>query len=175
MQRPQILVLAAVLAACSPTPTKVHVDKDAAADFGVCRKFGWLTPQAKSPSTLSEQRIRTEAYAALKSKGYAIDEAHPDCRVSYELDVRETPKSKPGVGVGVGGGTGGIGGGIGISLPIGKKGRQTATLTLDVLDEARKAQIWSGSVDGKASGKELSTDEAHALVREILNEYPGKK
>jgi hypothetical protein len=169
-------LLATMFAACAPTPTKVQVDKDASADFSVCKTFGWLSPQTKSPSTLSEQRIRTEAFAVLKSKGYAIDDSHPDCRVSYRLDVRETPKSKPGVGVGVGGGTGGIGGGIGITLPIGKKkDKQTGTLTLDVLDEARKAQIWSGSLDGNVSGKDLSIDEAHALVKNILEEYPKRK
>ena len=87
-----------------------------------------------------------------------------------------SPLSAPGggVGVGVGGGSGGMGGGIGVSLPVGRRDARAGTITIDVVDVAKKAQIWSGSLDASFQSEELSEREAQELVATILDQYPDR-
>lgn len=107
----------------------------------------------------------------LAAKGYAEKAEQPDCRITYALTAREQPRSKPGVGVGVGGGSHGIGGGIGITLPVGKRGAE-GRFTLDVIDAARNAQIWSGSIEDTFKAPDLSADDVQRVVEAVLAEYP---
>jgi Domain of unknown function (DUF4136) len=169
------LATALLLAACASGDSAVRVDKNANADFSQCHSFGWALPVGGASSSLSEQRVKSEAFSALTSKGYTIDEAHPDCRVAGAVNIHPVQQPKPGVGVGVGGGSGGTVGGIGISLPLGKHAKNTGTLRLDVMNEASKAQIWTGSLDSNFGATEISPDEARAMVKQILGEYPAKK
>lgn len=111
--------------------------------------------------------------ARLKEKGYTEAEK-ADCRVTYVLDVHERPRNKPSVGVGAGGGSGGIGGGIGVSLPIGKRNEQAGTFTLDVVDAAKNAQVWSGSIDATFAKAELNEDEVREVVARVLEKYPDR-
>jgi hypothetical protein len=113
--------------------------------------------------------------AKLKDKGYEEVADKADCRIAYHLATREIPKSKPGVGVGVGGGSGGIGGGIGVSLPIGRKSGFTGTFTLDVIDNAKNAQVWSGALDTELAATDVSDNEAKMLADEVLSAYPDPK
>jgi hypothetical protein len=82
--------------------------------------------------------------------------------------------SKPGVGVGVGGGSGGIGGGIGVSLPIGKRKEQAGTFTIDIVDAAKNAQVWSGSLDATFLKPEPNEDETREIVERVLEKYPDR-
>lgn len=79
------------------------------------------------------------------------------------------------VGVGAGGGSRGVVGGIGVSLPIGQRDRFRGTLTLDIVDTAKNAQIWSGTLDASLPEQELSEDAARVLVAEILSQYPDRQ
>lgn len=161
-----------LLAGCTATaPSRVRVDM---AEGGLpnCKTFEWL-PTPQQPATLTEQRVKSAVLAELKEKGYTeADKA--DCRVTYVLDVHERPRNKPNVGVGAGGGSGGIGGGIGVSLPIGKRNEQVGTFTLDVVDAARNAQVWSGSIDASFAKAELNEDEAREVVARVLEQYPNR-
>src|SRR4029453_16416567 len=78
----------------------------------------------------------------------------------------------PSVGVGVGGGSGGARGGIGVSLPIGGHKQQVGTFTLDVVDVAKNAQVWSGSVDVGIQAQQISDEEADQTVRVIFEKIP---
>jgi len=164
--------LAAMLG-CSTTTSAVRVDKGDA-DLAKCQTFDWLDA-SKEPSTFADQRIETAALDTLREKGYTQSSDKPDCKIAYNLSTSVRPKPKPGVGVGVGGGSGGIGGGIGISLPIGKKNENAGTFTLDIIDASRNAQIWSGSLDSELSGPEPTEEEAAAIVKKILAEFPDRK
>ena len=170
------LVIVGVVAGCASmesTPVRVDV-----AESGVpsCKTFEWL-PTPQQPASFTEQRVKGEVMAKLKQKGYGEVAEKGDCRVTYVLDVHEQPKNKPSVGVGAGGGSGGMGGGIGISLPIGKKNGQAGTFTLDVVDAAKNAQVWSGSIDASFDKAELTEDDARKVVAAVLERYPdqGKK
>ena len=170
---PSLMVGAALLAGCTATaPSRVRVDM-AESGLPSCKTFAWL-PTPQQPASFTEQRVKSEVLAKLKEKGYAEAEK-ADCRVTYVLDVHEQPKNKPRVGVGAGGGSGGLGGGIGVSLPIGKKNEQAGTFTIDIVDAAKNAQVWSGSLDATFAKAELNEDEAREVVAKVLEKYPDRK
>lgn len=164
----------ALLAGCTATaPSKVRVDM---AESGLprCQTFEWL-PTAQQPASFTEQRVKTEVMSQLKEKGYSEATEKGDCRITYVLDVHEQPANKPRVGVGAGGGSGGVGGGIGISLPIGKRNEQAGTFTIDIVDAAKNAQVWSGSLDASFMKAELNEDEVREVVATVLEKYPNRE
>jgi hypothetical protein len=61
-----------------------------------------------------------------------------------------------------------------VSVPIGRHKEQVGTFTLDVVDVAQNAQIWSGSVDVAVQAREVSDEEADQAVRVILEEFPDR-
>lgn len=170
--RPIFWALPAALAlgACVSTGAKVRVQQGDT-DLTQCRTFDWL-PASQEAASFTEQRVRAAAMEQLQVKGYARSTERPDCRITYVLSTHERPASKPRVGVG--GGSRGVGGGIGVSLPIKSKNQHAGTFTLDVVDVARNAQIWSGSLDAVFASNELSAEEAARVVRRILAEFPDR-
>jgi hypothetical protein len=164
-----------LLAGCASMQPRSPVRVDMA-ETGLpsCKTFAW-NPTAQQPASLTEQRMQREIMAQLKEKGYSESKDKADCRVSYVLDVHEVPRGKPNVGVGAGGGSGGIGGGIGVSLPIGKRNQQSGTFTIDVIDAAKNAQVWSGSLDASFAKAELNDDEAREVVAKVLERFPDRK
>jgi hypothetical protein len=164
--------LAAILIGSAHADSKVRVDK-ADVDLGTCRTFAWQA-QSGDAASFTDQRVRAAVMATLKTKGYTEVTESPDCRVSYVLSSQEMSKrSGPRIGVGVGGGSGIIGAGVGIGLPIGRK-KQVGTITIDVIDTGRNAQIWSGSLDGTFKSDELTEAEAKKLVSTVLAKYPDR-
>jgi hypothetical protein len=168
-----LLIAAIAVAGCASTaPTPVRVD---VAETGVpkCQSFQWL-PTPQQPASFTEQRVKSHVMSALQEKGYTEAAEKADCRITYVLEVHERPKNKPSVGVGAGGGSGGLGGGIGVSLPIGKRNEQAGTFTIDVVDAAKNAQVWSGSLDASFAKAELSDDEAREVVAKVLAQFPDR-
>lgn len=171
---PALILGATLLAGCTATaPSKVRVDM---AETGLpnCQTFEWL-PTAQQPASFTEQRVKSEVMSKLKEKGYSEATEKGDCKVTYTFDVHERPANKPGVGVGVGGGSGGVGGGIGITLPIGKRKEQAGTFAIDIVDAAKNAQVWSGSLDATFLKAELNEDEAREVVARVLEKYPDRE
>jgi hypothetical protein len=177
VSRKRVLLLcltAAVLSSggCATQRADVRVDKGDA-DLGKCRTFDWR-PVSSDAATFTDQRVRAAVLKRLEDKGYQLATDKPDCQVAYALSTQDQPKPKPSVGVGVGGGSGGAHGGIGVSLPIGRHKEQIGTFTLDVVDVAQNAQIWSGSVDVDIQGQQVSDEEADEAVRLILDKFPDR-
>lgn len=169
------LCLPAVLLAlggCATQRSEVRVDR-ADADLTKCRTFDWR-PVSSDAASFMDQRVRAAALKRLEEKGYTLATDKPDCQVTYVLSTQDRPKPKPSVGVGAGGGSGGVRGGVGVSLPIGRHKGQVGTFTLDVVDVAQNAQIWSGSVDVATEAREISGEEADEAVRLILAEFPDR-
>lgn len=159
------------LAGCTTPPADVRVDQ-AEGPLPNCRTFAWHAISGDAAS-FSDQRIKAAVMTQLKAKGYEEAADKPDCKIAYQLTTREIPQSKPSVGVGVGGGSRGVGGGIGVSLPIGDKGGYTGTFTLDVIDAAKNAQVWKGSIDTDLKSAELADAEAQRLAEQVLAAYPN--
>ncbi len=155
------------------TSSPVRVDM-AESGLPKCQTFEWL-PTPQQPASFTEQRVKSEVMSQLKEKGYTEATEKGDCRITYVLDVHERAENKPSVGVGAGGGSGGVGGGIGISLPIGKKNEQAGTFTIDIVDAAKNAQVWSGSLDASFIKAELNEDEVREVVATVLEKYPNRE
>ena len=160
------------LSGCATPRSEVRVDK-ADADLSKCRTFDWR-PVSSDAASFTDQRVRAAALKRLEDKGYTLATDKPDCQITYVLSTQDQPKPKPSVGVGVGGGSGGARGGVGVSLPIGRHKSQVGTFTLDVVDVAQNAQIWSGSLDVATEAREISGEEADEAVRVILAEFPDR-
>jgi len=188
-----LVAVALLCTACTTTP-KVRVDKDATMNFSNYKSFTWFVPptdtlkaepqpiaaaaelksNAKSAvDTITENRVRAVLIGVLQSKGYQLNEATPDFRVSYMLSVYERPK-KSGVslGVGAGGGSGHVSGGVGLSIPLGKRTNTMVTMTIDIIDTARNAQVWTGSYEERMPVGPLSDADANKLVTTILARFP---
>ena len=147
------------LSGCATQSSAVRVDKGDA-DLTKCRTFDWH-PASADAASFSEQRVRAAALKQLETKGYTLSTEKPDCRIAYLLPTQDTQKRKPTIGVGVG-------------VPIGSQKEQIGTLTLDIVDVAKSAQIWSGSVDVGLHGQEIGEEEANEAVGLILAEFPDR-
>jgi hypothetical protein len=159
------------LSGCATTQSAaVRVDK-ADTDLSKCGTFAWRAVSSDTAS-FTDQRVQAAVLQRLQEKGYTIANDRPDCQITYVLATQDRAKPKPSVGVGAGGGSGGVRGGIGVSLPIGRHKQQVGTFTLDVVDAAANAQIWSGTVDVTIQGSQISDEEADEAVRVILAKYP---
>jgi hypothetical protein len=165
-------VLLLAVSGCAAQRPEVRVDK-AETDLSKCRTFDWRSASSEAAS-LTDQRVREAALKRLEEKGYTLATDKPDCQITYVLSTQDRPKPKPSVGVGAGGGSGGVRGGIGVSLPIGRHKGQVGTFTLDIVDTAQNAQIWSGSVDVAIRASEISGEDADEAVRVILAEFPDR-
>lgn len=163
---------ALAIAGCATQSSKVRVNS-IEGPLPNCQTFAWNAVSGDTTS-LTDQRVRNQVMLTLQAKGYSESTDKPDCRIAYHFSTSEAPASKPRVGVGMGGGSGGVGGGIGVSLPLGKWKKQNGTFTLDVIDAAKNAQVWSGSVDASFSSVELSDEDAKAVVEKVLKEYPDR-
>ncbi len=177
--RGSIVMFAALAAAgCASTaPTRVRIDR-IEGELPACQSFSWNPAPAHGAASLADQRVRNAVMQTLESKGYTQASDKADCRIAYHLSTRNVAQPKPrvGVGVGVGGGSGRVGGGVGIRLPIGKKpGTVHGTFTLDVIDAAKNAQVWSGTVDAGFDAAEISDAKAKQIVEQILAKYPDRK
>ncbi len=175
--------------ACA-SPPKVRVDKDSSTNFAAYKTFSWLATQqpaaapevkpipgqeaAPAPvNTLAENRVRNAVIAALQAKGYTLNEANPDFRVSYSLNVYEKQKdSGMRIGVGAGGGGGNMSGGVGMSIPVGKTKNTMGTMTIDIIDAARNAQVWTGSYEQKVESEGVSEETTNKIVTTILERFP---
>jgi Domain of unknown function (DUF4136) len=158
------------LAGCTTASSPVRVDQ-AESGLPKCSTFQWLSP-SQDAASFTEQRVRDATLETLKAKGYAVATEGADCRVSYVFAASEPAKSKPSVGVGAGGGSGGVGGGIGVSIPVGRRDKYSGTLTIDVIDSARNAQVWSGSLDASFAAAEMTQQEANEAVKTVLAKFP---
>lgn len=165
-----LVLLVGALAGCAST-ARSPVRVQTADAVPTCSSFSWL-PTPQQPATLTEQRVQAAVLAQLQAKGYATSDT-ADCRITYILRLEEGGRSGPSVGVGAGGGSGGIGGGIGVSLPLGGR-KQSGTFTLDVVDAARNAQVWSGALDVTMTKDEPTERELADAVGKVLAQYPNR-
>lgn len=163
---------ALLLVGCAAAP-KLYVDR---ADEPVaCGSFAWLeTPER--PMSIAEQRVRTEVMRTLRAKGYAEDEAAPDCRVSGVIYTGSSrPRSPVSVGLGAGRWGGSFGGSVGVSMPVGGGGRAGGNLAIDVIDVELNAEVWRGTLENAFRTPEPGPDQIVAAVRRILEEFPGRQ
>lgn len=176
-------VLALLIAACA-TPPKVRVDQDTRVNLAAYQTFAWLEPVKSepgvaappnaAPTSLQVERVKSAVISALKGKGYELDEARPEFRVTYVLHIFERPKdSGMRIGLGAGGGSGRVGGSVGLSIPVGTLTTKVGSMTIDIVDVARNAQVWTGTYEDTMSEPPTDAD-VNRFVAAILAKYPSR-
>jgi hypothetical protein len=172
-----VALVVAALAGCTTTPDVVVQQ----IDTGVfCASIGWF-PQADTagpPATIVDQRIRTEILRALDAAGRDTGAAAPACWVRHFAVARvpEAPSTGVSVGIGGGGGSGGwsvSGIGIGFTLPIASYARGKVALTIDLVDAARRQQVWSGTLEDALPLTPTDEDIARAVAAILAKMPPG--
>jgi len=157
-------------AGCATTP-KLYVD---AADEPIeCTTFAWLEHPDR-PAPIAEQRLRTEVLRTLETRGYLEVTSDPDCLVSGVIYSGTKPGSPVNVGVGAGRWGGSFGGSVGVSLPVGGGSKKVGNLTIDVIDVARNAQVWRGTLESAFATAEPTSDDIAGAVVQVLEAFPRR-
>lgn len=164
------LVSLALAAGGCAAPPRLHVDT--ADEPLACTSFGWL--ETGQRASIAEQRLLAEVMRALAGKGYALDEEAPDCRVSGVIYTGARPGSPVRVGIGAGSWGGGFGGSVGVSLPVGGGARTVGHLAIDVIDIARNAEVWRGTLENAFPTPEPTSEQISGAVDQVLAEFPRR-
>jgi hypothetical protein len=165
-----------LLAACQSAP-HVRTRSAPGVDLGAYRTYAFVA----SPSTdrhgyktLTTRQLETSVAREMEARGYVRADA-ADLVVNFNVATREKLESWPGPGLGAG--FGGWRHGYGWGIGVGTEEIRTVTegtLTIDVVDRARKELIWSGSAIGELTAKTLDNPDP-ALDRSvalIFAKYP---
>lgn len=164
------LVSAVMLAGCA-APQRLYIDS---ADEPLrCTRFGWVQA-GTGPTSITEQRIRSEVMQALAAKGYTEDEESPDCLVVGKIFTGSRPASPVNVGVGAGSWGGSFGGSVGVSMPMGGGARAVGNLAIDVIDVELNAEVWRGTLEGAFPTPNPASDQVGAAVRTVLDKFPPR-
>lgn len=177
------MMAVAFVAGCASGPS-IRVDGDPGADFSAYRSFGFFEPLATDKagySTLLTARLKEATRRELEAKGLAYDESSPDLRVNFNVNVvdKTEVRSSPSVSAGYGyyGYRGGMyGAWSGYPYDVETTNYRQGTLTIDVVDAARKALVWQGVAEGRIT-KEIRENPAGAVdaaVTQILAGYPAR-
>ena len=179
--RALLAVLVSVLVVgCASGPAAPETMRGAEANFAAYRTFGWVhapTPAGSGESaSIVDGYIRSAIANDLKAKGYveAAEGTAPDLAIEYEAAKSEKLKNNPfriGVGVGSYGSSGGGSVGVGSS---GVKEVKEGSLVVHVVDHARKAEVWRGSIARELGKKGVQPELVQAAVTELFRDFPAR-
>jgi hypothetical protein len=157
--------------------------RDPNADFNSYKTFGWDTATSADasgqpqPLSLIDSNIQAAITTELKGKGYeeAAAGTTPDLIVSYEKARADKIKSNPfRIGIGVGGVGSHGAASVGTSTPAAKNVNE-GTLVAHVIDRARNAEVWTGSVSRELSkGGNVEPELVKNAVAELFREFPAR-
>ena len=164
------------LSGCASSPPQPTSMKDAQADFGAYKTFGWEPDTSGQPLSLLDQNIRAAIAKEMRGKGYeeAPVGATPDLLLSYEAARAEKVKSNPiRIGVGVGSYGGSSGGGVGVSSS-GVKNVSEGTLVVHAVDPARKAEVWQGRASRELGKGNVEPAVLQSTVAGMMHDLPAR-
>ncbi len=175
--------LALGLAGCASGPS-IRVDGDPGANIPGFRSFGFFEPLATDKagySTLLTSRLKDSARRALEKHGYAYTDSNPELLVNFNVNVvdkteiRSSPSMSAGYGY-YGYRSGMYGAWSGYPQDIETTNYRQGTLTIDVVDAARKALVWQGVAEARVTKKIRDNPGAavDAIVTEILAGFPSR-
>ncbi|HZF24650.1 MAG TPA: DUF4136 domain-containing protein [Steroidobacteraceae bacterium] len=175
-----VLGAAAVTSGCASNPSQPHTIRDPQANFSAFKTFGWAAEQSTQatgqPVSIVDSTIRAAITDELKRKGYeeAAASTKPDVVLNYETGKAEKVKSSPfriGVGVGGYGSSGGAAAGVSSS---GVKNVIEGALILRVIDPARNAEVWNGSVSRELGKGSVDMGLVQSAVADLLRDFPAR-
>lgn len=183
----RLLVLAAIalLAACASSGPKVTSDANPTLDLAQYRTFAFHSPLATDrggSETALTKRLKQATRRNLEAKGFVYSESNPDLLVSFFANIEakseiHSTASAP-VGYGYysyyGYAAGHYDGWASMSSSV--KNYREGTLTIDLVDAAKKVVAWQGQVEGEIDPIQSKTpgQRVDNAVAGILAELPGR-
>jgi hypothetical protein len=172
-----IACLAMALGACQSKP---QIRTQSAPELNALsyQTFGFVEhPNTDNAAytTLTTRYLKEAVSREMLARGYTQSDK-PDLLVNFNVGSRDRLESTPGTGVGVGYGRWGWrgwGGGIG----YGGRDVRTITegsLTIDVVDQRKGAQVWTGTAEGRLTKKVMKEPQPaiDQAVSAIFAKYP---
>jgi hypothetical protein len=177
--RTATLALAAlvVVTACSSGP-EIRREVSPSANFASLKTFGYFPELATDRAgyeTVFTARLKAATRANLEAKGYRYSETNPDLLVNFYANVedRQELRSTP-VSMGYYGYRRNMY--YGMSTPeVETVNYKQGTLTIDLVDPAKKALIWSATAEGKVSkdARKNPGPAIDAIVAEMMQPLPA--
>lgn len=174
-----VVVLAALaFAGCASGPS-IYVDTDPAANFAAYRTYDFVVPLSTDGpgySSILSQHLRTAAARELEARGYQRSEK-PDLLINFNVETKEKIESSglssgPGFGgyYGYRSGYYGVWGGYENQISQYTEG----TLTVDIVDAARKQLAWDGTVVGRVRDEDRKNlkPAIDKVLTQIFAKYP---
>lgn len=177
-------VLAVSVTGCAPSGPAIRVDGDPAANIPAFRTFGFFDQLATDKagySTLLTARLKDATRRELEKQGYRYAGSAPELLVNFHLNIADKTeiRSTPSAGVGYGyygyrSGMYGAWGGY--PQDIETRNYKEGTLTIDVVDAARKALVWQGVAEGRIrkEARENPGAAVDAVVTQIMAGFPPR-
>lgn len=154
------LLAVTLFTGCASGPS-IYVNTDPAASFATYRTYNFATPlgtDGPGYSSILSQYLRTATSRELEARGYQLSDS-PDLLVNFNVQTRDkiqttTTRSTPRYGgyYGYRAGRYGVWGGYDTQVTQYTEG----TLTLDIVDAARKQLAWEGTAVGRVQEKNRS-------------------
>ena len=175
-----VLALAIGLAACASGP-EIRVDGDPNVNITAYRSFGFFSSVATDKagySTILTTRLKDATRRELEKRGYAYTDSNPELLVNFNLNVVDkteiysTPGS-PGYGYyGYRSGYYGTWGGYETQITQYTEG----TLTVDVVDAARKQLAWDGTAIGRVreEARKNLQPAIDKVMTQIFEKFPSR-
>ncbi|MCJ7556011.1 MAG: DUF4136 domain-containing protein [Gammaproteobacteria bacterium] len=179
-----MVAFAALASGCASNPVSSSWDSEA--DFSKYRTYTFAEKDDRTEEqyqSLGAKRIEASIVRELEARGYTQPQegATADLLVDYhgELEDKQKIVSSPTTG-GVYGGYGGYGRyggygvGVGYSNSVSTVDYKQGTLSIVLVDNAKKQMVWEGSIQDSVSKKELNNpgETLSNAVTQIFAPYP---
>ena len=175
-----VAVLATLLfTGCASGPS-IFVNTDPSASFATYRTYNFVTPLGTDKSgysSLLSQYLRTATARELEARGYTRSDT-PDLLVNFNVKTKDkiqttTTPSGPSYGGYYGYRSGYYG--VWNSYDTQVTQYTEGTLTVDVVDAARKQLVWDGTAVGRVREKDRQNlgPAIDRVIAEIFAKYPS--
>lgn len=173
------VVAAGLFAGCASGPS-IFVNSDPSASFATYRTYNFVTPLGTDNSgysSLLSQYLRTATDRELQARGYTRSDT-PDLLVNFNVKTKDkiqttTTPSGPSYGgyYGYRSGYYGVWNGYDTQVTQYTEG----TLTVDIVDAARKQLVWDGTAVGRVREEALKNlgPAIDKVITQIFAKYPS--
>jgi len=172
-----VAALMLLLAACASGP-RLFVNSDPGAAFATYKTYDFIKPldtDHDNYSSILSQYLRTSAARELEARGYRQSD-HPDLLVNFHVQTQEkiqgtsSPAYPFGGYYGYRSGNYGVWGGYEDYVTQYTEG----TLTVDIVDAARKQLVWEGTAVGRVTDKDRANLQPviGGVVNQLFGKYP---
>jgi hypothetical protein len=166
------------LSACSTAPT-IRANADPSANLSSYKTFGYFERVATDTSaytTILTQHLKTATQRELEMRGYRMVEGDPALLVNFNVNIenKTSVQSTPSAGGYYGYRAGHYGMWAGYPQDIQTVHYQDGTLTIDIVDAAKKQLVWSGVAEGRINKKSVENPgpAIDRVVTSIFTKYP---